>query len=410
MAYDWPGVYVEEERGLSLAITSGATAVPVIAYDLGDQNKDKNKASNQELISAPTRIDSWMAFMNLPNVQTAAENEAKDPKNPLTKHLVDYPLYVALKTYFDNGGGYCYVCPTNGKGDNSDTLIKTVSELDDVTLIVQAGGPKLADAVFTPGTGLCAEGKSRFAILDGPSIKLDTNPSNSMTKDYPYSSYAAAYYPPLQANWATYVTTDKGTQKDVQVIKDIPVSAAVAGAYCSVDRDRGVWKAPANVPLRGGVVPKFVVSDATQGIYNQYTKPLNIIRCFQTGVPLVWGARTLAEDSEKERWRYVPVRRLFSAAEKDIKRAMAFAVFEPNNQPTWEKVRAAIDAYLHGIWKAGGLMGTKPEEAYFVRLGLGVTMTQAEIDEGKMIVQVGMAPVFPAEFIILRFTQDMHVA
>ncbi|MCF7697014.1 phage tail sheath family protein [Mycetohabitans sp. B2] len=406
MAYDWPGVYVEEERGLSLAITSGATAVPVIAYELeGSTGKDKDKAVNKDLISAPARIDSWMAFMNLPGVQTVAEAEAE---NPPKKRLLDCPLYIALKTYFDNGGGYCYVCPTNGKGDTTDTLIKIVPELDDVTLIVQAGGPKLADAVFTPGTGLCAEGKSRFAILDGPSIKLDTDPSKSMTKDYPNSSYAAAYYPPLQANWATYVTKDK--EKDVQVIKDIPVSAAVAGAYCSVDRDRGVWKAPANVPLQGGVVPKFVVSDATQGIYNQYTKPLNIIRCFQTGVPLVWGARTLADDSEKERWRYVPVRRLFSAAEKDIKRAMAFAVFEPNNQPTWEKVRAAIDAYLHGIWKAGGLMGTKPEEAYFVRLGLGVTMTQAEIDEGKMIVQVGMAPVFPAEFIILRFTQDMHAA
>jgi phage tail sheath protein FI len=401
MAYDWPGVYVEEERGLSLAITSGATAVPVIAYDPdGSTNKDKDKAVNKDLISAPARIDSWMAFMNLPGVQTVAEAEEEKPPK---KRLLDCPLYIALKTYFDNGGGYCYVCPTNGKGDTADTLIKTVPELDDVTLIVQAGVPKLAEAVFTPGTGLCAEGKSRFAILDGPLEALKGDAKDMDT--YPNTSYAAAYYPPLRAEWATYVKEDKGAQ--VPVTLDIPVSAAVAGAYCSVDRDRGVWKAPANVPLQGRVVPKFVVSDATQGIYNQYPKPLNIIRCFQAGVPLVWGARTLADDSEKERWRYVPVRRLFGAAEKDIKRAMAFAVFEPNSQPTWEKVRAAIDAYLHGIGKAGGLMGAKPEEAYFVRLGLGVTMTQADIDEGKMIVQVGMAPVFPAEFIILRFTQDM---
>ncbi|MCG1053457.1 phage tail sheath family protein [Mycetohabitans sp. B5] len=404
MAYDWPGVYVEEDKGLSLAITSGATAVPVIAYDPdGSTNKDKDKAVNKDLISAPARIDSWMAFMNLPGVQTVAKAETEKPPK---KRLLDCPLYIALKTYFDNGGGYCYVCPTNGKGDPADTLIKTVPELDDVTLIVQAGVPKLAEAVFTSGTGLCAEGKSRFAILDGPLAVLKGDATDMDT--YPNTSYAAAYYPPLRAEWATYVKEDKGAK--VSVTLDIPVSAAVAGAYCSVDRDRGVWKAPANVQLQGKVVPKFVVSDAVQGIYNQYPKPLNIIRCFQAGVPLVWGARTLADDSEKERWRYVPVRRLFGAAEKDIKRAMAFAVFEPNSQPTWEKVRAAIDAYLYGIWKAGGLMGTKPEEAYFVRLGLGVTMTQDDIDEGKMIVQVGMAPVFPAEFIILRFTQDMDTA
>ena len=119
---------------------------------------------------------------------------------------------------------------------------------------------------------------------------------------------------------------------------------------------------------------------------------------------VVWGARTQQND---DNWRYIPVRRLFDTAERDIKKAMRPVVFEPNSAPTWSRVWSAIDTYLYGIWQRGGLAGNSAEEAYFVRIGKGVTMTEEDINQGKMIVQVGMAAVRPAEFIILQFTQNM---
>ncbi|KAF9346145.1 hypothetical protein BGX26_002362 [Mortierella sp. AD094] len=298
-------------------------------------------------------------------------DDVKQAKN----NLLSYPLYVSLRTYFDNGGSYCYVCPT-------DQLTIEVPGLDDVTLIVAAGENLIDQADIFGDNGLCSEGRHRFAILDGPSEGLHSDPHEGMIS-YPATPYAAAYYPNLTASWATYQDED-----GVQTVS-IPTSAAVAGAYCSVGRDRGVWKAPANVVLQGGLVPQTVLSDDMQGRYSASDKPLNLIRVFQAGASLIWGARTLA------------------GLGRDIKRAMAFVRFEANSQPTWERVRAAIDAYLHSLWCAGGLMGTKPEEAYFVQVGLGVTMAQDDIDQGRMIIKVGMAPVIPAEFIILEFTEEV---
>ena len=131
-----------------------------------------------------------------------------------------------------------------------------------------------------------------------------------------------------------------------------------------------------------------------------------MIREFPGYGSLVWGARTLAGDSDDD-WKYIPVRRLFDAAQRDIKRAMATAMFEPNNSPTWEQVRSAIDNYLYALWRQGALLGNTPEEAYFVQIGKGVTMSDTDIKNGIMRAKIGMAAVRPAEFIILQFTQEV---
>ncbi|WP_142315143.1 phage tail sheath family protein, partial [Bacillus wiedmannii] len=151
------------------------------------------------------------------------------------------------------------------------------------------------------------------------------------------------------------------------------------------------------------------VSDVSVRVTNEQQaalnpKGINVIRHFSDRGLVVWGSRTQKDDDD---WRYIPVRRLFDAAERDIKKALQPMVFEPNNQPTWKRVQAAIDNYLYRLWQQGALAGNKAEEAYFVRVGKGVTMTQDEINQGQMIIQVGMAAVRPAEFIILKFTQDM---
>ncbi|HRL76963.1 MAG TPA: phage tail sheath subtilisin-like domain-containing protein [Candidatus Accumulibacter phosphatis] len=191
----------------------------------------------------------------------------------------------------------------------------------------------------------------------------------------------------------------------------LPPSSAVAGIYARVDREQGVWKAPANVGVLSVLGPVARITDAQQEDLNVDStagKSINAIRSFTGKGTLVWGARTLAGNDNE--WRYVPVRRLFIVIEESVKKASAFAVFEPNDQTTWLKVRAMIESYLYGLWQQGALAGSKPEAAYYVRVGLGTTMTPQDVLEGRMIVETGIAAVRPAEFIILRFSHKMQTA
>jgi uncharacterized protein len=191
----------------------------------------------------------------------------------------------------------------------------------------------------------------------------------------------------------------------------LPPAPAVAGVYASVDRDRGVWKSPANVGLSATNGPVALLGQDDQALFNvdeTAGRSVNCILNFTGKGTLVWGARTL--DAGNLDWRYIAVRRLFIMIEESVKKAAQFAVFEPNDKSTWSKVKAMINNYLYSIWQKGGLMGGKPEEAYFVQVGLGETMSAQDILDGKMIVQVGLAPVRPAEFIIIRFSQMQQTA
>lgn len=191
----------------------------------------------------------------------------------------------------------------------------------------------------------------------------------------------------------------------------LPPSAAIAGIYARVDREQGVWKAPANVGVLGVFGPVKKITDADQEELNVDVndgKSINAIRAFTGKGTLVWGARTLAGNSNE--WRYVSVRRLFITIEESTKKASAFAVFEPNDQSTWLKVKAMIESYLYGMWQQGALAGSKPEDAYYVCVGLGTTMKPQDVLEGRMIVKIGVAAVRPAEFIILGFSHKMQTA
>jgi phage tail sheath protein FI len=186
----------------------------------------------------------------------------------------------------------------------------------------------------------------------------------------------------------------------------VPPSGAIAGIYAAVDASRGVWKAPANVPLQFVIKPAVNIDAKMQEDLNIDTnagKSVNAIRTFTGWGTLVWGARTL--DGNSNDWRYIPVRRLFIMVEASVKNAAFSFVFEPNDSRTWTRVRAMIENYLTLLWKQGALAGSKPEQAFYVKVGLGQTMTFDDILNGRMIVEIGMAPVRPAEFIILRFTQ-----
>jgi len=188
----------------------------------------------------------------------------------------------------------------------------------------------------------------------------------------------------------------------------IPSSGAVVGVYAAVDADRGVWKAPANVSLSNVVKPTIKIDSKTQESLNVHStgKSVNIIRSFTGKGVLIWGARTLAGNDNE--WRYVPVRRLFNTIEESIKKATEFVVFEPNDANTWLRTRTMIENYLAGLWRQGALAGAKPEDAFFVNVGLGTTMIAQDILEGRMIVEIGVAAVRPAEFIIIKFSHKLQ--
>ncbi|WP_428741374.1 phage tail sheath family protein [Tenacibaculum sp.] len=188
-------------------------------------------------------------------------------------------------------------------------------------------------------------------------------------------------------------------------------SATMAGIYAKVDADRGVWKAPANVGLNYVYGPSVIISHDEQKDLNVDTKAgksINAIRSFVGKGNLVWGARTLAGNDNE--WRYISVRRFFNMAEESIKKATEQFVFEPNDKNTWVRVKAMIDNFLTQQWRAGALAGPTPEKAFYVSVGLGETMTAQDVLEGNMIIEIGMAVVRPAEFIILKFSHKMQEA
>ena len=194
----------------------------------------------------------------------------------------------------------------------------------------------------------------------------------------------------------------------VRQMRTLPPSGTIAGIYAAVDSSRGVWKAPANVSINSIVGPSVKLDNKDQEDMNVSTtgKSINAIRAFTGKGTLVWGARTLAGNDNE--WRYVPVRRFFIMVEESTRKATEPFVFEPNDANTWVKVRAMIENFLILQWRAGALQGAKPEEAFFVHVGLNETMTALDILEGRMIVEIGMAVVRPAEFIILRFSHKMQ--
>ncbi|MGP1421258.1 MAG: phage tail sheath family protein [Tannerella sp.] len=207
----------------------------------------------------------------------------------------------------------------------------------------------------------------------------------------------------ITANQEAY---DRIYNKYADMASVVPPSGAIAGVMASIDYNKGVWMAPANVSLRS-------VSGLTQLINNNDQDDLNIpgdgggksinaIRAFAGKGIMVWGARTLNGLSNE--WRYIPVRRFFNYVEESVQKSTSWAVFSPNDANTWIKIKCQIENFLTNLWRSGALFGAKPEDAFFVKVGLGITMTEDDINNGYLIVEIGLAAIRPAEFIILRFS------
>lgn len=495
MTYKTPGVYVKEIPSLPPSIAQVETAIPAfIGYTA------KTEHNGNDLEQKPVRITSLNDFEEIfgttppvlietgtggtgsGSIVLTSDNGEIKLKNPVIDPYpkLTYRLYYALRLFYSNGGGECYIISCGkastgnasshpAKGDFEDALDELQKE-DEPTIIVMPDLIGLGEGdyygIYKKALKQCGKLKDRVVLIDVYSSDRGDDEFSSVEENFRTKignnslKYGAAYYPWLQTSLNYLIEEDAldvtfdGTppahfgssmvlrkyEEDLPEdateteeeeffenslyhvdgelyadIKDeienyrviLPATSAMAGIYAFVDRTRGVWKAPANVSLNSVKAPMVKIDDEDQEKMNVDSsgKSVNAIREFTGKGIMVWGARTLAGNDNE--WRYIPVRRFFNMVEESVKRGSEQFVFESNDANTWNKLRAMIENFLTLQWRAGALQGAAPDDAFFVSVGLGETMTAQDILEGRMIVEIGMAVVRPAEFIILRFTHKM---
>jgi uncharacterized protein len=448
-SFKTPGVYVQEIPTLPPSVAEVATAIPAfIGYtSVGRRVAFINNLLEYETLFGRANPSQFVVTTRV-NPQTNLEEVAT-----ITREAPDneYLMYYAVSHYFQNGGGRCCIVSVGDYAAAPATAdfewgLGELEKEDEPTLIV------LTDAVVNlpaedyyalcqAALGQCNKLKDRFAIFDLRDVDNIENAVEEFRDGIGINNlkYGAAYYPYLLTTLVyqyydeAQVTIQGDTPAASQTLAAIasnktvlynqiktqlnqqrvilPPSAAIAGVYASVDRDRGVWKAPANVSLNAVIGPvRKITNEEQEGLNVDPTagKSINAIRAFTGKGTLVWGARTLAGNDNE--WRYVNVRRLFNLIEESAQKSTAFAVFEPNDSTTWLKVKAMIESYLYNLWEQGALAGSTPQAAYFVNIGLGKTMTTQDILEGRINVEIGIAAVRPAEFIVLKFSHKLQEA
>ena len=396
-SYLSPGVYVEEvDRGSKPIEAVGTNTVGF----LGESAKGP---TNEAVL-----ITNWSQFVK-------TFGDFKD----CSEHLAH-----AVYGFFNNGGSRCFVvnvgapeaattaasakptastddkdkakvaaAPATGGGGRDGffigrdggpgarTGLKCMDEVDEIAIIAAPG--QISAAVQDALLSHCETRKDRFAILDSPETITGGVDKLPKPRD---SKYGAYYFP-----WIQVYDPDKGNIF-------VPPSGHVAGVYSRTDSERGVHKAPANEIIRGALGMKYNVSKGEQDILNP--KGINAIR-FMNGAIRIWGARTLSTDPS---WRYISVRRLFIMVEASIERATQWVVFEPNDHRLWKRVQRTISSFLTLLWRNGALMGTAPEQAFYVKCDEETNPPEV-IDAGQLVVEIGLAPVKPAEFVIFRIGQ-----
>jgi phage tail sheath protein FI len=352
----------------------------VSAYELAPTDT-KVEAAINHLFDVAERVDNWANSFTNPGLKTDIENDLTTKWAPAMLTLVKLDNEAVDETVTGYTKQYAAADYTHANWGTTFTSV--------LTSTVIPGGAATDLAKYD---AMMVVIKSSFETLNSYFLEL-------LTK---ISEQAATYESSLMESYPLYKNIVTGVNDSSTII---PPSGAVVGCYAATDRDRGVWKAPANVSLNSVVNPTDIY-DATEldalNIDVNGGKSINAIRAFTGKGTLIWGARTLAGNDNE--WRYIPVRRFYNMVEESIKKSTYWAVFEPNNANTWVKVKGMIDNYLTNKWKDGALVGAKPDDAFFVKIGLGTTMSAQDILEGRMNVEIGMAVVRPAEFIILKFS------
>lgn len=360
-----PGHYIKEITSNPKPIESVSTS---IAGFLGETEKGP---------VTPTLISSWAEYQ-----QTFGSFFSPSKFLPY-----------AVQGFFLNGGKKCYISrivPSSGAvslldylGDSSQKKgLASFETVGDISIVYAPNAQAvsgLADALIDH----CEKLKDRFAIIDSLKGQMPYNIVKPRS-----TAYAALYYPWINVFDTAIVST-----------RLVPPGGHIAGIYARTDFERGVHKSPTNQVIQGVVSLERTITNSEQNQLN--TQGINCIRAFVGRGIMVWGARTLSNDPE---WKYISVRRLLIYLEKSIRKGIQWAIFEPNNEATWIKIRSTITNFLTQTWRDGALMGIKPEEAFYVKCDR-TTMTQNDINNNRLIVLVGVAPIKPAEFITFSIMQ-----
>ena len=279
-------------------------------------------------------------------------------------------------------------------GETDETIGSTglavLEEIEDISMVITpaaAADPATHVAVAMEVQKHCQRMRYRIGIIDSEDGQ-SLNEVRALRNNF-NDTRLALYYP-----WVVIADPNRSRSELAT-----PPSGFVAGIYARNDVERGVHKAPANEPVLGALRFATEVNRFQQELLNPAR--VNVLRSFSGRGHLVWGARTLSGDSE---WMYVNVRRYFLYLERSIEKAMQWAVFEPNGDLLWANVRDTVDGFLFNEWSNGRMLGTEPKQAYFVRCDRS-TMTQNDLDNGRLVCQIGVAPLRPAEFVIFRIGQ-----
>ncbi len=385
--YLTPGIYIEE-------ISTGAKPIEAVGTSTAGfvGRAPEGEAHPREAVA----INNWSQFVK----EFVGEGK---PSTDLSN---------AVFGFFQNGGSRCYVVNVGRDGSlvgdrRRRQGLDLLEEIDEIAIIAAPGFHQATD--YDALLSQCEKLQDRVAVLDAPVDvpNLDalkqvavaeaapapagsaTNPPGLRPRNSP-GGYGAFYFPAI---------TIRDPLAPAQLV-NVPPSGHLAGIYARTDATRGVHKAPANENVRGAVNVTYRVTHQEQGELNRLG--VNCIRLFPQEGIRVWGARTLADSGE---WRYLNVRRLFNMIEKSIARSTRWIVFEPNDSSLWKSIRRDVSAFLTLLWRQGALMGAAPEEAFFVQCD-EETNTTEEIDAGRVVALIGIAPVKPAEFVIFRIGQS----
>ncbi len=321
-------------------------------------------------------------------------------------------MTLAVMAFFGNGGKDAYICRLNSADDDDDVTTLTVNDytrfyqtvlakLADYSLLLLPGQHWQSDkhaqsnAVISASLAFCQQQGHSMLLLELAAELQLSNAAGVSALGLPASSFAALYYP-----WLTLTNPlAKGTLA-------VPPAAVAAGLYCRNDARYGVWKAPAGVTAKLMGITGLVVDidDSVQ----QQLNPLgiNCIRTLPRVGTVIWGARTLASQADPQ-WRYISARRTAMFIEQSILQSLQWAVFEPNDQPLWQAVCSSLNNFMLTLFRAGAMQGTKPGEAFFVRCGLGETMSQHDINQQQLVIELGYALMKPAEFLISRLVVQL---
>ena len=359
-----------------------------VSVKCGDILEEYENASFNN--KSPNHIEKAMSKSQLVNISIKTQKEIIAPFDYFKKCL-DKPKETSIKISLSGGSNGSVLKLSDGdfigkdEGPGQRTGIQAFLDNTNVSIVAVPG---ITSAnVQLSLVSHCEKLGSRFAILDMP-LEIKNTTDALKHRETLDSDYCALYHPWLRV----YDPLDK---KNIY----IPPSGSVAGIYARSDNSRGVHKAPANEIVSNCTGLSVNYNNAEQDFLNP--KGINAIRSFPGAGIRVWGARTA---SSKPLWKYINVRRLFIYIEESIKANTSWVVFEPNDARLWSRVRMTIETFLGGVWASGALVGGSTDEAFFIDIGPN-TMSKDDIDNGRLICIIGVAPVKPAEFVIFRITQ-----